>query len=594
LFSLSYSYGQTLKNNRKVASLEKSLERVMNLSNAAGMSVAVVKGDKIIYAKGFGYSDYENKVPADANTLFAIGSCTKAFTGAVIGQLEADEKVDIDESVRDYLPALKFYNDEMNRIVTPRDMLSHRTGLPRHDLSWYMFPSTSRDTLIARIQHQEPTLEVRESFQYNNFMFMALGALAEEVSGKSWETNVEENLFKPLQMNRSNLHISELEKTENVALGYSTSSEGKPEKEDYYRIRGMAPAGSINSSAMDMGNWLISWLNEGEFQGEEVIPSSYVAEAMSSQVAASGGTPGPKRPELHFNNYGFGWSLSSYRGHYRVEHGGNIDGFTASNCFFPSDDIGIVVLANQNNSRVPALVRNMIADKMLGLKSGKWDETLKELAKEAEEEEEEESDDVSSTSGAVKGTKYSHALKDYTGRFNHPGYGTIIVEQTNDSLFAVLPERKWWLKHYHYDVFEPFEMDENGVDTTGGSSIKFNFRTDNMGDLAGFNLNAEYGLDPLFFKREFVEVEMAASDLEKYVGAYEMGGTEAKIFIKDENSLRLFVPGQPEYTLIAAGDNSFKIKDLEGYSLDFEEEDGKIKAANFIQPNGTFKVPKKD
>ena len=596
MFSLllaNFTYGQeSIRKSRKVKSVEKKIEQVMNLSNCAGMSVVVVEKNEIVYAKGFGYRDYENKVEADANTLFAIGSCTKAFTGALIGQLEDQGKLDLDEPVRDYLPSLNFYNNQMNQLVSLRDMLCHRTGLPRHDLSWYMFPSNSRDSLIARLEYHEPSLSVRESFQYNNFMFMAAGAVTEELTQKSWEENIEKDLFKPLKMKNSNLHIAELEKVENKAYGYGEDAKGEIKREDYYRIRGMAPAGSINSSALDMGNWLISWINDGKFEGEQVIPSNYATEAIGSQVASSSRLPGSKRPGLHFNNYGFGWSLSSYNGHYRVEHGGNIDGFTASTCFFPSDSVGIVVLVNQNYSRVPGLVRNIIADKMLGLKSGKWDESLKEQAKKKDDDEEEEEPGVVSTN--VKGTKPSHDVDAYTGKFNHPGYGTINVENRNDSLIAVLPEREWWLKHTHYDVFEPYEITETGIDTSDGGSLRFNFRSNINGDINSIEINLESSLDPMAFEKVEEEIEVASADLEKYVGQYDLGGAYAKVFIKDESQLMLFVPGQPEYLLIGIGEHKFKVKDLEGFSVEFEVENEETKAVTFFQPNGTFKVPKKD
>jgi CubicO group peptidase (beta-lactamase class C family) len=593
MFSTSYGQ-QNIRKSKKVKSLEKSIEQVMERSDCMGMAVAVVSKNEIIYAKGFGYRDYENKLEADASTLFAIGSCTKAFTGSLIGQLHDKKQLDIDKPVRDYLPSLRFFNDNMNSMINLRDMLCHRTGLPRHDLSWYMFPSNSRDSLIARIKYHEPSLEVRESYQYNNFMYMAAGAVTEEITNKSWEENIREELFKPLGMTSSNLHIDELKSSENKAYGYFKNKADVFERDDYYKIRGMAPAGSINSNALDMGNWLICWINDGEFKNKQIIPSTYIAEASSSQIAASSGSPSSKRPGLHFSNYGFGWSTSSYNGHYRVEHGGNIDGFTASTCFFPTDSIGIVVLVNQNYSRVPSIVRNMIADKLLKLKSGKWDESLRKKEKASKKEESEDEEEASWVSNRVKGTSPSHDLDAYTGKFYHPGYGTIIIENQNDSLIGILPERKWWLRHNHYDVFEPFEMEESGIDTSSSGYFVFNFRTNMNGDIEGIAVNAEGSLDPLLFEKQIEEVEVEASDLEKFVGEYDLGGAMAKVYIKNKNTLMLFVPGQPEYTLMAIDDHKFNVKDLDGFSIDFEIKEAAVEAMILIQPNGTFRVPKKD
>ena len=138
-------------------------------------------------------------------------------------------------------------------------------------------------------------------------------------------------------------------------------------KTDYYHIDAMGPAGAINSSVMDMSNWLNTWIHGGKFNGKEIIPAGFAKEAMSSQMVSGPGFPEADTQDVQFSTYGFGWMLASYRGHYRVEHGGNIDGFSASTCFFPSDSVGIVVLTNQGNSAIPAIVRNLLADRMLGI-----------------------------------------------------------------------------------------------------------------------------------------------------------------------------------------------------------------------------------
>ena len=170
----------------RFAGLDTAFERVLKDWHAAGFAVAVVEKDKIIYAKGFGYRDLENKIPVTPNTLFAIGSCTKAFTASMIGLLQKDGKLSIDKPVRNYLPELKFYNNEMNNSIILRDLMCHRTGLPRHDYSWYGFPSSSRDSLMKRIQYMEPSAGIREKWQYNNFMFLLQGMITEKITGKSW------------------------------------------------------------------------------------------------------------------------------------------------------------------------------------------------------------------------------------------------------------------------------------------------------------------------------------------------------------------------------------------------------------------------
>ncbi len=208
LFALSIC-AQDRSDDPRFTGLDTAFERIMKDWKAAGFAVAVVEKNKVIYARGFGYKDWEKKAPVTTNTQFAIGSCTKAFTAALIGLLARDGKVDIDKPVKNYLPALNFYNNEMNNNVTLRDMMSHRTGVSRYDYSWFFFPSRSRDTLMQRVQYMEPSEPLRRKWQYNNFMYLLQGAVAEKITGKSWEDNIREKFFKPLGMNNSTVSLAE-------------------------------------------------------------------------------------------------------------------------------------------------------------------------------------------------------------------------------------------------------------------------------------------------------------------------------------------------------------------------------------------------
>lgn len=576
------------------AGLDTVFARVLKDRKAAGFAVAVVSKDKIIYSKGFGYRDMEKQLPVTPNTFFAIGSCTKAFTASLLGLLNKDGKLDLDKPATEYLPELKFFKDEMNNSITVRDMMCHRTGLPRHDYSWYLFNTSSRDSLLQRIKYQEPTAPLRQAWQYNNFMFLVQGMISEKLMGKSWEQNVKENIFTPLGMNSSNFSVHDLEKMSDASLGYVVYKDSIIKKTDYYDINAMGPAGSINSSVTEMANWVITWINGGKFNGKEILPAGYVTQAMSSQMVVAGALPDKEVPDAFLSNYGFGWFLSSYRGHYRVEHGGNIDGFSASTSFFPSDSIGIIVLTNQNGSAVPGIVRNTIADRLLGLNKIDWNKRTndaqakaKAAAKDAEK---------SVTSNKKAGTKPSHATKDYEGLFNNPGYGNIEIYANDDSLFFRTKNGDAFLRHYHYDVFELFPIDKkDGIDTTGPSQLKIQYHMNAAGDIDMMSLPIQPGLKDIEFNRIPKPKEITKADLEKFVGEYEFQpGAVAKIYIKGEKTLYAFVEGQPEYELVPTDKNKFDFKVVKGFSIKFEENNnGEITAASFIQPNGTFKANRK-
>lgn len=597
LFLLTFSFSFAQKKNKSpndpFAGLDTAFQRVLKDRKAAGFAVAVVSKDKILYSKGFGYRDYENKISVTANTLFAIGSCTKAFTASLIGLLNKEGKVDYDKPAREYLPELHFFNDDLNDHVTLRDMMCHRTGLPRHDFSWYLFNSSSKDSLLQRVQYQEPTAPLRQTWQYNNFMFLAQGVIAEKLTGKSWEENVQENIFTPLGMRSSNLAIADLKKSKEAAVGYSIYKDSIIKKMDYYDISGMAPAGSINSNVTDMANWVMTWINGGKFNGKEILPAGYVQQAMSSQMVINAALPDKEIPDAYLANYGFGWMITSYRGHYRVEHGGNIDGFSASTCFFPSDSIGIIVLTNQNASAVTGIVRNIIADRLLHIKQIDWNGRANAAEQKAKKTAEETEKNMSTNK--VANTKPSHAIRDYTGLFNNRGYGTFEIINRNDSLIMLLQNGDTWLRHYHYDVFEVLGIDkEDGIDTTTKENLKIQFHTSPAGDITSVSMPLQPGLDDIVFTRKPKEKEMSKEELTAYTGEYELRpGTNAKFYVKGETTLYAFIEGQPEYELMATGKDKFELKILNGYSVQFERDElGKITAVIFVQPNGKFKAKK--
>lgn len=574
--------------DNRLAGIDTTIERILKEWHAAGCAIAVVEKNKVIYSKGFGYKDYEKKSPVTENTLFAIGSCSKAFTASLMGILQKEGKLDIDKPVHQYLPELEFHSNDLTNHVTIRDMMTHRTGLPRHDYSWYG-STVPRDSLLFRIRYLEPSAALREKWQYNNFMFLAQGVVAEKLYGKKWEDIVREKIFQPLDMKNSNFSVNDLQKAPDFTYGYKEVKDSVL-KMDYMNIDPIGPAGSINSSAHEMANWMKAWINGGQFNGKEVIPATYVQQAISSQMVVPGGLPSPETPDIHGSGYGFGWFVSSYRGHYLVQHGGNIDGFSANTGFYPTDSIGIVVLVNQNGSPVPSIIRNIISDRIFGIKSKNYSRMLKDAI--AKNKAANISKGNTDSLHKKHGTKPSHALNDYTGRFHHPGYGFISIKNLRDTLRVEYNSSKGkiFLDHYHYDIFNIRSVE----DEEGSSASKINFLTNNKGEIGSFETSLEPTVKDLVFTRVTEELQLTGSTMNKYVGEYELPGMLAKIYIRGENTLMLLVPGQPDYELVPVKEHEFEIKNLKGFSIKFGvDKDGKIEHASFIQPNGIFKATKK-
>ena len=547
LFIPLLSIGQ---NDERLEGLDKVFEKALKSFDQTGFAVAVVENDKVIY---------EKKLKVDTNTLFAIGSCTKAFTSSVIGLLDNKGKLNFDDSPIDYIDELRFNNSNLNELITIRDLMSHKTGIPRHDLSWYFFPTFSKDSLVSRIEYHQPVTTIRNKFYYNNFMFMLQGVVAERITNKSWEENIRESIFKPLGMERSNLSIAEMEQAENAAIGYLEDHE----KTDYYKIAGMSPAGSINSSVNEMSKWLITWLNDGKYNDKEILPQAYIEEAISSQNVAGPNLPSDENPGLHLANYGFGWMISSYKGHYLVTHNGAIDGFTASTSFMPSDNIGIVVLGNQNVSNLPSIVQNIIYDRILELDETDWIKKGVDEIKEAKKNQKEV--EKNRISNKKEGTKTSHPIEDYVGDYINLGYGTLEITTKNDSLFLKFPYKKLWLNHYHYDTFLPYELNEGKVDMeVSYDNFLITFYNNDQGEIINLTSKFEQSIEnPILFKKKLKELEVKKENLEKYVGKYKFNSSSGcKTYLKDD-ILYVFVPGQPEYELYPIKEHVFAFKILD-------------------------------
>jgi CubicO group peptidase (beta-lactamase class C family) len=587
LLIVTTSYSQS---DKRLKGIEKELNKILEETKVAGFSVAVVEKDKVLYTKGFGYRDVDNKIVVDENTLFAIGSCTKAFTSAILGQLADNDQLSFDDNPRDYLTDLKFYNDEINSNVTIKDMMCHMTGVPRHDGSWYLFPSDDRTELIKRIEYHQPFTGLRQKWYYNNFMFMAQGAIAEEITGKSWDQNIQDRFFKPLGMNRSNTSIAELEKASNAALGYSVKGDSALILEDYYKIAGMSPAGSINSSALEMANWVITWINNGKFGDNEIIPEWYVNEAMSSQAVVNGSLPDAEFPDIFMRNYGYAWGMGSYKGHYMVEHGGAIDGFRASTSFFPSDSIGIIVLVNSGGTPATSLIRKTVADRMLKVERTNWVDRYME--KKAEAKERSKSEEEAKEEQEVKPMS-AHELVDFVGEYYHPGYGRFEIEIENDSLFAIFKLDRFYVGNRHFDVFDVYDIVDGKPDMESAGA-PLNFKTNDSGDISSASLKIEPSIDdPIEFKKEVSAIEVDESQLEKYVGDFAISGITVQFYLKD-GVFYTYVPGQPEYELVPTAKHKFSFKDLEGFKVEFiEETNGRIDSVKLIQPNGTFVANRK-
>ena len=478
----------------KLQGLDALADQAMKQWKVPGVAIAVVQDGKVIYAKGYGYRDLENKLPVTTATLFPIGSITKSFTALTFAILKSEGKVDWDKPVRDYLPEFQMNNPVATEHATPRDLFSHRTGLPRHDLVWYS-SDFSREDMVARLRYLKPYKDFRSAYHYNNLTIMTMGYLEGKVSGLGWEGAIREKIFTPLAMTHSNLSVVDIEKSDDHALPYELKKEVVT-KVPFHNIDAIGPAGSINSSVDDMSHYLAFQLGDGKYDGKQIAAESDLHEMHSPQTAIPDPPPAFSLPGLGHFSYGLAWVATSYRGHNLVWHNGGIDGFYALLSMLPDDHMGVVVLTNLPHGQTPEVLAYNVYDRLLGLDQMPWFDRFKDL--EAKGKHEEEEAKKNKHDDRIPGTHPSHNLADYAGEYRHPGYGVIKIAQKGDALeLSVNKLGPFPLQHFHYDIFQVPEDSDN---IASGEKFQFDMNKDGVIDRISANFEPALGEDIVFTK----------------------------------------------------------------------------------------------
>jgi hypothetical protein len=464
--------------------------------------------------------------------------------------------------------------------MTPIDLLTHRSGLPRHDLMWYA-TDFSREELFRRLRHLEPSESFRSTFQYSNQMYMTAGYLAGQISGSTWETFTRRRLLEPLGMSRSTFSVDSMRQTDNYARPYS-GGRNTVEATDYYSLGAIGPAGGINSSVSEMTNWLQLFLNDGRHGDTQVIDSATVSQLTRPRIVAQEGLPflnGDRSPIL----YALGWTVETRYGSRVLQHSGGIDGFTAMVGIIPDREVGWVILTNKGrNLAVNVLTRKLI-DRLLDRDGPDWNQQIADVY-----ERQFAPSDTAQTGGAASSSDTSaapppHPLGDYTGRYTNPGYGTFEVARNEDRLVGRYGFLRDTLRRRHYDVFSTrFEI------IGRKQTIKVRFETAMDGSIDEVVIPLEPTLDPIVFTRAPQKQLTDASYLRQFAGDYALRGRTLTVRLRSDDTLVLTIPGQPTYTLAPTTTNEFNVEGLSGYSVAFSVDEGAVVEMEVRQPNGTY------
>jgi CubicO group peptidase (beta-lactamase class C family) len=438
--------------------LREYTRRVVADWEVPGLAIAVVKDGETVFAEGYGVTTLGGAEAVDADTLFAIGSTTKAMTAALLGTAVDAGNLDWDDRVVDHLPAFRLHDPWVTRELTVRDLLTHRAGLGNADLLWYG-AARSRAEIVEKLALVEPAYSMRDGFIYQNVMYIVAGELAAAIGGTTWEELLATRLFEPLGMTRTRPTLGQTATLSNVARPHDEVPDGAGGERlaviENASVDAAGPAGSVWSSVSDMSRWIRMLLAEGAVGERRVLSQDTVAELFEPQAFVDIATyyPAVEIIDPRWMTYGLGWFQLDYRGHAVQFHTGSIDGMAAIVGLVPEQDLGVVVLENRDHAECRHALMWKVIDLWAGDLEGRdWSAELRELyAGVAEREEEARREQLA---GRVEGTTPSLAPEAYAGSYTSPLYDTAEVLHVDGGLrLEVGPGLSGNLTHWHYDTF---------------------------------------------------------------------------------------------------------------------------------------------
>jgi CubicO group peptidase (beta-lactamase class C family) len=442
------------------ADLDAFVARSMKTFDVPGMAIAIVKDGKVVMAKGYGARKMGEAAPVDENTLFGIGSNTKAFTTAALATLVDEGKISWDDKVYERLPGFEMYDPYVSHEMTIRDLLTHRSGmgLGEGDLLFWPHTTFTREEIIYKLRFMKPASSFRSKFAYDNLLYIAAGQIIPAVTGKTWEQYITERILQPLGMKTTLLSNAQFPAGANFAWPHSKLG-GPLRPIDFVGLDNAAPAGSINSSVAEMARWMMLQLNHGKFpeSDKRLFTEQRSQEMWSAQtILPTRERSGPLGEiSAKFAAYGLGWGLRDYQGRKLVGHTGGVAGFVSRVMLVPEEKLGVVILTNAEEGLAFDSILFHVLDTYFGSGKTDWITVLHD-ANESERKEAEE-EVMKQAGGRAKDSKPSLALPKYAGKYEDAWYGPATIRLENGKLIFSLDHTATAvgdLEHWQYDTFK--------------------------------------------------------------------------------------------------------------------------------------------
>jgi CubicO group peptidase (beta-lactamase class C family) len=443
-----------------LSDLDSYARTAMAQWKAPGLAIAVVKDGRVVIARGYGVRELGKPDRVNADTLFDIGSNTKAFTAAALGTLVSTGKLRWDDPVVRYVPAFRLESPYVTREMTLRDLLSHRTGYCDPFPMWYFSDDTTAN-IISRLQFQKPGYGFRAHFCYNNTMYMVAGQFVPALTGESWNDYIASHLFAPLGMTRTVSTAAAVAAASDVATPHG-EVDGRVAVIKPYWANNMdvfAAVGGINSSVNDMSHWLMMLLAHGSYHGKEVLDPAVIQametpQALIQEDSELAGWLRTQTPDARFYTYGLGFFLEDFGGHELVWHAGDIDGMASALALVPDEHLAVVALSNMNGSRAPEGVVFHVLQTYLGLPQRDVSAAMHGYIEKGKAES--AASDKKLAAARAPGSKPPPLpLSAYAGSYSDPFYGAAQVREESGHLVLRLgnPMFVGDLQHWNDNTF---------------------------------------------------------------------------------------------------------------------------------------------
>ncbi len=471
-----------------ISQLDEYIETARQQWNVPGLSVTVVKDGKTLLAKGYGVRSIHTQEPVDAQTLFMLGSTTKAMTAAAMAMLVDEGVVSWHDKVIDHLPWFRLHDPYVANELTIKDLFTHNSGVGNADLLWVLW-DYSTEEIVRRMSNLPLSYSMRGGYTYQNIMYATAGLVIEKASGQDWDRFIHQRLFEPLGMNKSCALKACAETFENRTKPHYPTDDGIIQIIDS-NADSIGSAGSAWSCPEDIQKWMNFVLDSAVVNGKRLISKENFEILHSPHIIIPRGSfyPTTELTKPHFTAYSLGWFLHDYKGEYVQFHTGSLNGSGAIIGMIPDHNLAVYVMVNLDHAEVRHAIMYKVFDFILGLGDRDWSTDLFRLYSKRNDQGKMRREKL--IASRIPNAPSNIPAQNMTGTYENAYLGILTITNSNEELIInCRPDRHISLDHWHNNTFL-------------GRIVEYEHDT---GDLIDFDVDAMGNLSFTLFGYEFAK-----------------------------------------------------------------------------------------